>query len=513
MLRIALALACAPVAAQLLQSGTLCFPAPNNLDCLSWSLDATNITFTATFSADPEYGIPVWGAWGLPVLTCGNMWPANVWLVLPSPGGTVRVEDRVTVTHAAPQCAKGVPQLSHTIAGSVAPDGTVNVTWTRLLTPPPAFRQPAITRGLTALIGAYALGAETFDFPNCGTAGLPFHSNVVNDVSVDFFAGAAHTVSAAVPVTAAPYAGLAGILSVCGDSCAALTRISASTGRVSFPSADTPSLFPLLTALDGVARVVHTLAFDNSPSQRSPSIFVASLSADTGALLGSCATRFALNDGYVYANLNFAFDSASGEVLIAACTDDACIAPLNVTALRPGSCATRELAALSAEDLEVGGSGAVDPYARVFVFSLARGGTKPGLAVVALNITSGAVVRVASETQSSSYVQSLVFDDSSRLIYGLAFTTALYSQPVLVSINARSAKLRVIGAVIGCAGALPDSLAVSPDGLHLFFVGSGAGGAATLFTIFSANATVFASVPLQGFISDSEAPPSLFWLP
>ena len=512
MRRTLLALACAPVATQLLQPGTLCFPATNNLNCLSWSLDATNISFTATFSADPENGIPVWGAWGLPVLTCGNMWPANVWLVLPSPAGTVRVEDRVTVTHAAPQCAKGVPQLSHTIAGSVAPDGTVNVTWTRLLAPPPSFRQPAITRGMTALIGAYALG-ETFDFPACGTAGLPFHSNVVNGVSVDFF-GATHAVSAAVSagVPEAPYAGLAGILSVCGDSCAALTRISSSTGRVSFPSADTPLLFPLLTALDGVARVVHTLAFDNSPP-RSPSIFVASLSADTGALLGSCATRFELNDGYAYANLNFAFDSASGEVLIAACTDDACIAPLNVTALRPGSCATRELAALSAEDLEVGGSGAVDPYARVFVFSLARGGSKPGLAVVALNITSGAVVRVASETQSSSYVQSLVFDDSSRLIYGLAFTTALYSQPVLVAINARSAKLRVIGAVIGCAGALPDSLAVSPDGSHLFFVGSGAGGAATLFTIFSANATVFASVPLQGFTSDSEAPPSLFWLP
>jgi hypothetical protein len=43
-------------------------------------------------------------------------------------------------------------------------------------------------------------------------------------------------------------------------------------------------------------RVVHTLAFDNSQAQRSSALFVASLSADTGALLGTCATRFALND-------------------------------------------------------------------------------------------------------------------------------------------------------------------------------------------------------------------------
>jgi hypothetical protein len=186
-----------------------------------------------------------------------------------------------------------------------------------------------------------------------------------------------------------------------------------------------------------------------------------------------------------------------------------------VTALHPGSCATRELAALAAEELTAGGSGAVDPFARVFVFSLARGGgTKPaGLAVVALNISSGAIVRVTPEAQDTPYVQSLVFDAASRLVYGLAFTTAGYSQPVLVAINALTGKLRTVGAVVGCSGALPDSLAVSADGERLFFVGAGAGGAATLFSVFAANATIASSAPLQGATDLGDAPSALFWLP
>lgn len=510
----ALAIATAPFSA----GGVLCFPPPHDANCLSWRVDASNlnITFSASIAADPSTGVPVWGAWGLPALTCGNMWPSYVWLILPSPSGGVRVEDRVAVTHAAPACAARAPQLSHTLTGAVAADGSVNVSWTRPLTPPPEFQQPAIARGATPLIGAYALGAGALAFPACGVAGLPFHSNAVNGVSADFLAGAASAVpSQAAGVPVARYSGLAGLFAVCGDSCAALTHLQAATGRVSFPSSATPSLFPLLTALDGSLRVVHTLAFDNSQAQRSSALFVASLSADTGALLGTCATRFALNDNYVLENLNFAFDAAAGEVLIASCTDASCVAPLNVTAIRPGSCATREISALAAEELSAGagGSGAVDPYARVFVFSLARGGSKPGLALVALNISSGAIVRVTPEAPDTPYVQSLVFDIASRLIYGLAFTTAGYSQPLLVAVNARTGKLRSVGAIAGCAGALPDSLAVSADGARLFFVGAGAGGAATLFAVFTANATVSSAAPLQGALSLGDAPTALFWLP
>lgn len=256
---------------------------------------------------------------------------------------------------------------------------------------------------------------------------------------------------------------------------------------------------------------MHALAFDNV--MHTPALFVATLSADTGALLGRCETRFALNDGFDLANLNFAFDAAAGEVLIASCTDAACVAPLGVTALRPGSCATRDVAALAAEELTAGGSGAVDPHARVFILSLARGGKAPGLALVALNISSGAVVRVTPETQDAPYVQSLVFDEVSRQVYGLAFTTAGASPPTLVAINARTGRQRTVGAVAGCAGALPDSLAVSADGARLFFVGAGAGGAATLYTIFAANASVAAAAPLQGAIGLGDAPAALFWLP
>ena len=502
-------------------SASVCFPAPHDANCLSWSVDATNITFAAYFAADAT-GVPVWGAFGLPASTCGNMWPAHVWMALPLPTGGVRVEDRVTMTHAAPTCATGVPQLSHTLASSIAADGSVNVSWTRLLTPPPRYQQPALARGAgaTPLIGAYALGAAALAFPECSIAGLPFHSNVVNNISVDFFpaagAEAGEPPAAEAPASrAARYSGLAGLAAVCGDSCAAITHLDAAKGRVSFPFTASPSLFPLLTAFDSQARVLHALAFDNtnSPSgRRNGALFVASLSADTGALLGRCPTRFALNDGFDLANLNFAFDSATGEILIASCTDDACVAPLNVTALRPGSCETREVTALAAAELTAGGSGAIDPYARVFVFSLARGGASPGLAVVALNISSGAILRVTPETQDTPYVQSLVFDDVSRRIFGLAFTTAGFSTPLLVAIDARTGNLRNIGPVLGCAGALPDSLAISPDGERLFFIGAGDAGVATLFSILAANASVASSAPLQGAISLGDAPAALFWL-
>ena len=229
----------------------------------------TNITLSATIAADPDAGVPVWGAWGLPALTCGNMWPSHVWLILPAPSGGVRVEDRVAVAHAAPACAARAPQLSHTLSGAVAADGSVSVTWTRPLAPLPAYQQPAIARNATPVIGAYALGAGALAFPACGVAGLPFHSNVVNSVTADFYAGAAPPSEApalAPRPAAARYSGLAGLAAVCGDACAALTHLQAATGRVSFPSAATPSLYPLLTALDGAARVVHALAYDNSPA-------------------------------------------------------------------------------------------------------------------------------------------------------------------------------------------------------------------------------------------------------
>jgi hypothetical protein len=152
----------------------------------------------------------------------------------------------------------------------------------------------------------------------------------------------------------------------------------------------------------------------------------------------------------------------------------------------------------------------------VFNSGFAGGGTaKLILAVVALNISSGAILRVTPETQDTPYVQSLVFDDVSRLVYGLAFTTDGASQPTLVAINARTGKLRAVGAVEGCAGALPDSLAVSPDGQRLFFVGAGSGGlgGAALYTVFAANASVATAAPLQGALSIGDAPSALFWMP
>ena len=82
-------------------------------------------------------------------------------------------------------------------------------------------------------------------------------------------------------------------------------------------------------------------------------------------------------------------------------------------------------------------------------------------------------------------MQSLVWNGAARLVYGLAFTTAGSSEPQLVAIDARTGKLRAIGAVEGCAGALPDSLAVSADGTRLYFVGAASdSGVATIFSIF-----------------------------
>jgi hypothetical protein len=510
--------ACAVAAANAAATGgSLCFPAPQDATCLAWVVGAENITLTATFPADPSQGAPVWGAWGLPALACGNMWPAHVWLALPAPDGSVRIEDRVATGHAAPACAARAPQLSHTLSGAVAADGSATVTWTRPLAPAPAFQQPALAPGPTPLIGAFALGAGALAFPACATAGLPFHTAVLNGVAADFLPAAA----APTPALAARYSGLAALVAVCGDACAAVAHLSPATGRLVFPTAASPPLFPLLTALDAAGRVLHVLAFDNSnsptplyPSRRSAALFVASLSADTGALLGTCPTPFALNDGFDYANLNFAFDAARGEVLIASCTDGSCVAPLNVTALAPGSCAARSVAALAVEELTVGGSGAIDPYARVLVLSFARGGARPGLVLLALNISTGAPVHITSESQDAPYVQSLVFCEASRLVYGLAFTTDGASQPQLVAIDARTGKVRTVGPVPGCGGALPASLAASADGSRLYFIGVPAGSSApTIFAIHAENATVASAAPLQGALSLGDAPSALFWMP
>ena len=83
---------------------------------------------------------------------------------------------------------------------------------------------------------------------------------------------------------------------------------------------------------------------------------------------------------------------------------------------------------------------------------------------------------------------------------------------MLVAINAPTGKLRTIGAVAGCAGALPDSLAVSADGVRLFFIGAGDGGVATIFSIFSANATIASATPLQG-ATELGSFSALMWLP
>lgn len=519
-----LALALAALAVPTARSGSVCFPAPYIESCLTWRVTGANLTLTATFST-PSNGF-VWGAWGLTGLACGSMFPANVWLALPTPGGGVRIEDRVTLGHVAPVCAAGAPQLSHTLASSVGADGSFNVTWTRPLAPAPQYAQPTIAPGSVPLIGAYADGAAALPFPPCGVTGLPFHTNVVG-TTVNFFAkeevaGASAEAAANAGValappnpTAARYFGLMSVWSVCGDSCAALSHVAPATGSVTFlPSRASPSLFPLLTALDGASRTLHVLAYDNSPrGGGGGNLFLAALSADTGALLRTCATVLPVPNDFVYANLGLAFDAASGEVLVAGCTDSACVGPANVTAVAPASCAARAVASIAAAELEVGGGSAFDPRARVFAFTLATASAAQDLALYALNVESGAVTRVAAEDGGTPWIQSLAYDAASRLMFGLAFTTAAYSQPTLVTFNARTGALRSVGAVTGCAGALPNVLALSADGALAYFAGTQGGDGTILFAVHTENATVASAKPLQYAASIADAPVAFVWLP
>jgi hypothetical protein len=309
------------------------------------------------------------------------------------------------------------------------------------------------------------------------------------------------------------YSGLASIITLCGNSCASIAHFKISTGSISFPSSTSPSFYPLLTALDIKNRIVHTLSFNNSQTNRSSILFLASISVDTSTLLGTCETNFVLNDGFDLSNVNFAYDSITDTVIIASCIDDLCIAPLNITAIHPKSCSSQTLASIPVQEVTIGGSGAIDPFARIFLFTVAR--PTSGLALIAFNISSKTILRIIPETQDTPYIQSLVFDTVSRLVYGLAFTTAGYSQPSLVSINASTGKLKTIGQVNNCNGALPDSLAVSDDGTRLFFIGSSntSTDSTILYSIYTANATIASSVSVQdGTLALGDAPNSLFWV-
>jgi hypothetical protein len=200
-------------------------------------------------------------------------------------------------------------------------------------------------------------------------------------------------------------------------------------------------------------------------------------------------------------------------VIIASCIDDLCIAPLNITSINPSSCSSQTLASIPVEEVTIGGSGAIDPFARIFLFTLAR--PTSGLALIAFNISSKTILRILPETQDAPSIQSLVFDTHSRLVYGLAFTTAGYSQPSLVSINASTGKLKTIGQVNNCNGALPDSLAISADGTILYFIGSSSSSTdgTILYSIYTENATIASTVSVQGgTLALGDAPNSLFWV-
>jgi hypothetical protein len=157
------------------------------------------------------------------------------------------------------------------------------------------------------------------------------------------------------------------------------------------------------------------------------------------------------------------------------------------------------------------GASALDPRARVLLFSVASG-APPALALLALHVETGELTTVAAEPPGGEWVQSLAYSDAKRAFYGLRYSQL--GAPSLVTYDARAGgAVRTVGAVPGAASALPYSFAVSADGERAYFVGVTPGGGTALFAAFTANATVDTAEPLQYAVTEGDAPVALAWLP
>jgi hypothetical protein len=488
----------------------VCYPTPPyDANCLEWEDDGTNITFTASWPFVTGTSAPAqWGGWGISELTCGSMFPASMWFVVRNPNG-VTIEDRYSVSHQVPQCRK--TQLSHITRYHVSEDGSLNVTWTRPLAPPPSSGQPTIVAGNVTLIGAVFAGPP-LDLRPCESTGVPAHGPFMS-ATVQLVADPGEPSSAAAAVVT-PVAGLVASFPVCAGTYVPysnLARVTA-TGIEKFYGVSSPLTLYAGSTVDPVGRQLYTLEL----SSNAQSYLLASLNVDTGALGASCDTGIPVPSTNQLTNLAIAWDSNTATVIIAGCTDIECAGYVQVARLDPDTCTVKPVVKVPTDPAAnvVQSAAAFDPITNTFVMTLtqARGKAAAAPVLIAVDMLAGNVTHTVGETGRNVTIVSLVNAGSGRF-YGLNSSTP-YSYTAGVSLVTYDSTRNTLRA----AALVPDILSAVPSLAALARAGPGEGDVyyfvnlvqtgAQLVGLFASNGTVASIGSFPG--DTSQAPSALF---
>lgn len=482
----------------------VCLAPPADSICLTWTVDASNITFTGTWPANP--GAVGWGAWGISAVSCGSMFPSSVWMAISGPGGVV-LEDRAATAHTVPQCQK--QQLSHVTASSVEPDGSFTVTWTRPLIAPPSSKQPSITAGNVSLIGAAYAGAP-LDLRPCEPTGVPLHTNL-GTFTVQLLATADAARDALAQVAAAAPSGLVAAVPVCGGTHSNFARVSPRGAETFYGVAEAPA-YLAVTAVDAAGRRLYGLTEDPTGT----SLVLVSVDIDTGRLMSSCNAGVLVPASGGVQNVGLAWDARNSSLIVAACTDSICAGYVQVSRLNPGTCARAPVVKIPTDPAATvfPGAAAFDAAANIFVTSLTqtiRGAT--GLVLVAVDMGTGSV-RIFNEASRGIDVVTLAAEAGGApgAFVGLEVGTYPSAPDVsFVRYDAVGNKLARAPALRGINGAQPGSGALDAElGVLYFLAVDSTSGGALVIGVHTGNGTIASTGALPG--DAGQAPAALFFV-
>ena len=114
----------------LASSGRVCVDAPENLNCVAWTVDTPNITFSMACLPPEGFTYTNWCAIGISSASLGDMFPSVVTAVQVTPKGYY-IEDRDSfIGYRSPPCFAA--QISMLLNASLQ-NGTLYAAWTRPL--------------------------------------------------------------------------------------------------------------------------------------------------------------------------------------------------------------------------------------------------------------------------------------------------------------------------------------------------------------------------------------------
>lgn len=420
------------------------------------------------------------------------MFPASVWMAIQGPGGIV-LEDRVTVAHVMPLCQK--KQLSYVTKSSIAPDGSLTVSWTRPLIAPPSSGQPSIVPGNVSMIGAMFQGPP-LDLRPCEAAGLPLHTalgvftvELLPASSAPVLDAPALAPSLATPAPTAPPAGLIVALPVCAITRTNFARLLPSGAETYYGVAEAPAYLGV-TSVDPQSRRLYSLA----PNYNGATFALSVLDIDSGALLSTCLTSIMVPSSGSFAGLGLAWDARNGSAIVSACTDVYCAGYVAVMRLDPSSCAAALILKVPTDPAAavLPGAAAFDAASGTFVMSITQslGGTV-SLVLIGVDMETGAVLGTYNEGIRGLDVVALAAEEGrAGSFVGVEVDPA--NTVAFVRYNAIANRLTRAPPLKGCTGgAVAGSAALDAQSGVLYVLTPDApSGSARVLGIHTANGTL-----------------------